>query len=425
MGIAGVQETLLGVAQGVLGLMVFLALAFALSENRRAVSARVVASAMALQIVLAVLLLRVPPIAELLSLLNKVVEAMRQATLAGTSFVFGYLGGGPAPFETAAPQNVFILATQGLPLILIVSALSALLFYWRILPLIVRGFAFLLERTLGLGGAVGVAAAANVFVGMIEAPLLVRPYLREMNRASLFLVMTAGMATIAGNMFVLYASVLAPVLDDAAGTLMTASVISAPAAVALAALLVPGDLTGKAIEEADPMVDATSAVEAIVAGTFAGLRLVVGVVALLVVAIALVHLVNQMLGLFPDVGGASLSLQRILGVVLAPAAWLIGIPWSEAGLAGELMGTKIVLNELVAYLEMAALPQGSLSPRSDTIMTYALCGFANLGSLGIMLGGLVTMVPERRAEIVALGPKALFAGTIACFMTGAVAGLLL
>lgn len=424
MGQGGLQETLQGALQGAFGIVVLLGLAWILSEKRSEIPVRVVATAMALQVALALLLLRVPPVAELLSLLNKAVEALRQATLAGTSFVFGYLGGGPAPFEPTAPQNVFILATQGLPLILIVSALSALLFYWRILPLIVRGFAWLLERALGLGGAVGVAASANVFVGMIEAPLLIRPYLRDMNRASLFLVMTAGMATIAGNMFVLYATVLTPVLIDAAGILMTASVISAPAAVALAALMVPGDLTGKAIEQADPVSDATSAAEAIVNGTLAGLRLVVGVAAMLVVAIALVHLTNQVLGLFPDIGGASLSLQRMLGWVLAPAAWLIGIPWSEAGLAGELMGTKIVLNELVAYLEMAALPEGSLSPRSNTIMTYALCGFANLGSLGIMLGGLATIVPERRAEIVALGPKALLAGTIACFMTGAVAGLL-
>lgn len=409
--------------QGALGILVLLGLAWAISENRTGVSVRLVAAGMALQFALALLLLRVPPVTDVLALLNRAVEAMQQATLSGTSFVFGYLGGGPAPFETTAPPNAFILATQGLPLILIVSALSALLFYWRVLPVIVRSFAWVLERSLGLGGAVGVAAAGNVFVGMIEAPLLIRPYLRDMNRASLFLVMTVGLATIAGNMFVLYATILSPVLADAAGTLMTASVISAPAAVAIAVLMVPGDLTGKAVAQSDPSGDSNSAAEAIVNGTFQGLRLVVGVAAMLVVAIALVALANQVLGLLPDVGGAGLSLQRILGWGLAPVAWLIGIPWAEAGLAGELMGTKIVLNELVAYVEMAALPPSSLSPRSDIILTYALCGFANLGSLGIMLGGLATMVPERRAEIVALGPKALLAGTIACFMTGAIAGL--
>ena len=259
---------------------------------------------------------------------------------------------------------------------------------------------------------------------MIEAPLLIRPYLRDMTRASLFLVMTVGMATIAGNMFVLYATILSPVLTDAAGTLMVASMISAPASVAIAALMVPGDYTGDAVEQRGPDEDATSAAEAIVNGTLNGVRVVVAVAVLLIVAIALVDLTNQVLGLLPEVGGFGLSLQRMLGWLLAPVAWLIGIPWAEAGLAGELMGTKVVLNELVAYLSMAELPEGALSPRSDKILTYALCGFANLGSLGILLGGLATMVPERRAEIVALGPKALIAGTIACFMTGAVAGIL-
>ena len=413
-----------GVLQAALGLVVLLGLAWAVSENRRAISVRVVASAMTLQIVLAVLLLRVPPFTVALSWLNKAVEALRQATLAGTSFVFGYLGGGSAPFEPTAPQNVFILATQGLPLILIVSALSALLFYWRILPKIVQGFAWLLERTIRISGAVGVASSANIFVGMIEAPLLIRPYLRDMTRASLFLVMTVGMATIAGNMFVLYATILSPVLTDAAGTLMVASMISAPASVAIAALMVPGDYRGDAVEQRGPDEDATSAAEAIVNGTLNGFRVVVAVAVLLIVAIALVDLTNQVLGLLPEVGGFGLSLQRMLGWLLAPVAWLIGIPWTEAGLAGELMGTKVVLNELVAYLSMAELPEGALSPRSDKILTYALCGFANLGSLGILLGGLATMVPERRAEIVALGPKALIAGIIACFMTGAVAGIL-
>ena len=412
-----------GVFQSALGLVVLLGFAWAVSENRRGVSARLVTSALALQGALAILLLRVPPVTTALSWLNKAVEALRQATLAGTSFVFGYLGGGPIPFEPTAPQNVFILATQGLPLILIVSAISALLFYWRILPKLVQGFAWLLERSMGLGGAVGVASSANVFIGMIEAPLLIRPYLRDMSRAALFLVMTVGMATIAGNMFVLYAAILLRVLVDPAGTLMVASVISAPASVAIAALMVPGDYKGAAVEQRGPDEDATSAAEAIVNGTLNGLRLVVAVAALLIVAIALVHLVNQFLGILPDVDGSALSLQRMLGWLLAPVAWLIGIPWNEAGLAGELMGTKIVLNELVAYLSMAELPEGALSPRSDLILTYALCGFANLGSLGIMLGGLATMVPERRAEIVAPGPKALIAGTIACFMTGAMAGI--
>ncbi|MCG8546221.1 MAG: nucleoside:proton symporter [Alphaproteobacteria bacterium] len=409
--------------QGWLGVVFLLVLPWALSENRAAIPWRLVISGVVLQFALALLLLRVGPVATLLDSVNLVVLALQKSTLSGTAFVFGYLGGGAAPFETTFPENAFILAFQGLPLILLVSALSALLFYWRILPLVVRAFAWALRKTLGLGGAVGVAAAANIFIGMIEAPLLIRPYLRDMDRAGLFLVMTVGMATIAGNMFVLYATILTPVVADAAGNLLTASVISAPAAAAVSALLVPGRLTGEAAELADPANEANSSAEAVINGTIAGTKLVISVAATLIVAIALVGLINQLLALLPAVGGDTLSLQRILGWLLAPVVWLMGIPWSEAPLAGELMGTKIVLNELVAYLEMAALPSDSLSPQSRIILLYGLCGFANLGSLGILLGGLCAMLPERRSEIVALGPKSLLAGVLACFMTGAVAGL--
>lgn len=411
------------IGQGLLGILVMVGVAWALSESRSKIPWRLVVSGLALQFILALLLLRVAPVTRALQGLNDVVLALQNATLAGTSFVFGFLGGGAAPYESSYPQNSFVLAFQGLPLILLVSSLSALLFYWRVLPLVVRGFAWALRKTLGIGGAVGVAAAGNIFVGMIEAPLLIRPYLRELDRPGLFMVMTAGMATIAGNMFVLYATILGSVLPDAAGNLLTASVISAPAAIAIAALLVPGRSTGDDRLPDQTPSEAGSSAEAVVNGTLSGVTLVISVAATLVVAVALVALANQLVGLLPDVGGQALSLQRVLGWVLAPAAWLIGIPWTEALLAGELMGTKIVLNELVAYLELAALPDDRLTPESRLILIFGLCGFANFGSLGILLGGLASMIPERRAEIVALGPKSLLAGNLACFMTGAVAGL--
>ncbi|MEM7222431.1 MAG: nucleoside transporter C-terminal domain-containing protein [Pseudomonadota bacterium] len=409
--------------QGALGILVLLALAWALSEQRKVVAWRLVIACLVLQFAVALALLRVPFVEQAFAALNQAVLAVAAATEKGTAFVFGYLGGGPAPYDVAHPERSFILAFQGLPLILIVSALSALAFYWRIAPLIVRGFAWALGKSLGLGGAVGVATAANVFIGMIEAPLLIRPYLKAMSRPGLFIVMTAGMATIAGNMFVLYATILFPVVPEAAGNLLTASLISAPAAIAVAALMVPGaaDENGGEIEVARG--DATSAMDAIVQGTQEGIKLVISVAATLIVIIALVALVNQGLALLPEVGGAAVSLQRMLGWLMAPLAWLLGVPWADAQLAGELMGTKIVLNELVAYLNLAHLPEGSLMPQSRLILTYALCGFANLGSLGILLGGLCAMVPERRAEIVALGPKSLISGNLACFMTGAVAGL--
>lgn len=409
--------------QGLLGIVVLLALAWAASERRGAVAWRLVAGGVVLQFAIALLLLRVAPVKDALQALNHLVLAVQSATREGTAFVFGYLGGGAPPFEVSRPANLFVLAFQGLPLILVVSALSALLFHWRVLPLLVHGFAWALRKGLGLRGAVGFATAANVFIGMIEAPLLIRPYLKDMSRAGLFLVMTAGLATIAGNMYVLYATILAPLVPDAAGQLLVASVISAPAAVAVAALMVPFRDEGAAGETALPVARASSAMAALVDGTLEGVKLVINVAATLVVAVALVALVNQLLGLLPEVGGAALSLQRCLGWLLAPLAWLLGVPWSEAPTAGQLLGTKVALNELIAYLEMAALPADDLTPHSRLVLTYALCSFANFGSVGILLGGLGAMVPERRAEIVALGPKALLAGNLACFMTGAVAGL--
>ena len=409
--------------QGILGIVVLLGLAWAFSEKRAAVPWRLVASGIVLQFVIAVVLLRVEPVERAFQAFSHVVAAMQAAARAGTTFVFGYLGGGDPPFETAYPENAFVLAFQGLPLILLISALSAVLFHWRVLPVIVRGFAWALRKTLGLGGAVGFAAAANVFVGMIEAPLLIRPYLRDMSRAGLFMVMTAGMATIAGNMFVLYATILAPVVRDAAGNLLTASLISAPAAIAVAALLVPGRGRDELAQAPISTGDAGSTAEAVVNGTFEGVKLVISVAATLIVAVALVALVNEVLDAFPVVGGEPLTLQRMVGWIMAPVAWLLGVPWSEAPTAGELMGSKIVLNELVAYLDLAALPADSLSAHSRLILTYGLCGFANLGSLGILLGGLGAMIPDRRADIVALGPKALLSGNLASFLTGAVAGI--
>ncbi|MCG6860642.1 MAG: nucleoside:proton symporter [Chromatiaceae bacterium] len=409
--------------QAALGILVLLGLAWVFSENRSSVSWRLVVVSILLQLAVATVLLRFDPVENAFEALNHLVLAVQAATQAGAAFVFGYLGGGDPPFETAYPHNAFVLAFQGLPLILLVSAVSALLFHWRVLPLIVSGFSWVLRKTLGVSGAVGIATAANVFIGMVEAPLLVRPYLRDMSRAGLFMVMTAGMATISGNMFVLYATILSPVVADAAGNLVTASLISAPAAIAVAALLVPGIETGRSEETAVLSGTFDSGLEAVVNGTFDGVKLVVGVAATLVVAIALVSLVNQLFDLLPVVGGEALSLQRILGWIMAPVAWLLGVPWREAALAGELMGTKIVLNELVAYLKLAALPEEGLSPQSRLILTYALCGFANLGSLGILLGGLGTMVPERRADIFALGPKSLLSGNLACFLTGAVVAI--
>ncbi|MDP6706246.1 MAG: nucleoside transporter C-terminal domain-containing protein [Alphaproteobacteria bacterium] len=412
--------------QSAFGLVVLLGIAWGLSENRRDKRhLRIALAGLGVQLVLALLLLKVPPVGRAFEALNDLVIALQTASEAGSSFVFGFLGGGPLPYEETRPGASFSLAFRALPLILVVSALSALLTYWRILPLIVRGFAFLLRRSLGVGGAVGLAAAANVFVGMVEAPLLVRPYLVRLGRAELFMVMVTGMATIAGTVLVLYATFLGPVLPDAAGHLVIASIISAPAAITIAKLMVPGAASEAATEaEFAPDPDTTSAMDAVTRGTAAGLQLYLNVVAMLIVLVALVQIVNMILGLLPDVAGEPLALERLLGWVMAPLVWLMGVPWAEAPTAGALMGVKTVLNELLAYLQLAKLPAEALSERSRLIMTYAICGFANFGSLGILIGGLATMVPERRAEIVALGFKSIVAGTLATMCTGAVVGIL-
>jgi concentrative nucleoside transporter, CNT family len=403
------------------GLAALVALSWLLSEDRFAVRWRIVAGGLLLQGALAALLLLVPPLRAAVFSLNDALAVLERATQAGTSFVFGYLGGGPAPFVEAHPEASWVLAFRALPLVLVVSALSALLFHWRILPAIVRAFAWLLQKTLGLGGAVGLSSAANVFVGMVEAPLVVKPYLSRLSRSELFMVMVCGMATIAGTVMALYGAILAPVVPDAVGHILIASIVSTPAALTVSALMVPGPMTHDEAVEI-PRQDA-SAMEAIARGTVEGIELVIQIVAMLVVFIALVYLANAILGLMPF--EPRLTWQRILGWLFAPLAWCAGLSWADAQAGGALLGTKTVLNEFVAYLDLAKIPAETLSPRGKLLMTYALCGFANFGSLGILIGGMGALVPERRGEIVALGLKSIIAGTIATCMTAAVVAMMI
>ena len=402
--------------------MIF-SLAWLSSENRRGFPFRIVLIAAALQAGLALLLFHVKIFRVLFSYLNKIVAALEESTMAGASFAFGYLGGGPAPFEVTNPEAQYILAFRGLLLLLVISALSSLLFYWKILPMIVRAFSSVLERALKIGGAEGLAVSSNIFLGMVESPLLIRPYLVAMTRSELFTVMTCGMATIAGTMMVLYASILGDILPGALGHILTASIINAPAAVAISKIMIPETqpLTPGKISDPDP---ASNFMDAISKGTIRGIGLLLNITAMLVVLIALVKLTNISLGVLPDVAGSPLSLERMLGLLMTPLVWLMGIPLRESLVAGDLLGTKIVLNELVAYLKMSQLPAGALSPRSITIMAYGMCGFANLGSLGIMIGGMGTMVAERRNEIVALGFRSLLAGLLATCLTGTIVGIL-
>jgi CNT family concentrative nucleoside transporter len=395
------------------GMAGLLALAWAMSENRRAIPWRAVAAGMILLFILAVVFLKVPLVKSLFLKLNDALLILERATQAGTSLVFGYLGGGPAPFQVSDVNSNFVLAFRALPIVLVMSALSALLFYWRVLPAIVRALSFVLEKTMRVGGVVGLSTAANVFVGMVEAPLFVRPYLARLTRGELFAIMAGGMASIAGTVLFLYGSILSRVMPDAVAHLLIASILSAPAALVISFLMVPPGLT--ADQALALQSEASGSMDALTRGTLEGAQLLLNIMAMLVVFVALVALVNLLI--------APHTLQGALGWLLAPLAWLAGIPWPEARAAGALLGTKTVINELVAYLDLSQMSQ--LSERSRVLMTYALCGFANLGSLGIMIGGLGTMAPERRAEIVDLGIKSIVAGTLATCLTAASVGLIL
>lgn len=408
------------ILQGLLGIAVFVAIAWAVSEDRRQVEWRIMAIGLAVQVLLAVLLLFLPPVKAFFAALAAGVRALQAATLEGTAFVFGYLGGGELPFDATGPGSTFIFGIQSLPVILMVGALSALLWHWRVLIYVVRGAAWLVERTFRVGGAVGVSSAANIFMGMVEAPLLVKPYIPKLTRSELFAVMAGGLSTIAGSTMVVVGTLIDGAIPNAFSHLLIASVINAPAAIALAKVMVPGAAT--AGEDLVLKSDYRSSLDAITRGTTDAVRLLANVVGMLIVFVSLIALVNIALAaLWP---GGGLTLQGILGHLMAPIAWLMGIPWADAQTAGGLLGTKVVVNELIAYVHLTELPEGALSARASFIMTYALCSFSNFGSLAIMIGGLTAMAPERTSEIVSLGLKAILAGFLAAALTATIVGMM-
>ncbi|WP_010300929.1 NupC/NupG family nucleoside CNT transporter [Candidatus Odyssella thessalonicensis] len=412
--------------QSVIGIVVFLGFAWALSENRSRPEIKPVLSALALQFFLAIILMKFDLIREGLGSLTGIVEALKAATQQGTQFVFGYLGGGESPFllNPASHQNTFIFALQALPMIMVVSALSMLLFHWRIMPLIVTGASWFLQRTLNIGGALGIAAGAKVLLGNIDAPLLIRPYLKNFSRSEMFAVMTCGMATTSATVMALYSFILKDTVANPIAHIIMCSIISIPAALAISRLMVP---QGSTQTEGALVVPHkfTGWMDAVSKGTSDGLNIFLNIIAMLIVALALVYLANAILALLPNIDGGPLSLQRLFGYLFAPVTWLMGVPWHESGAAGALLGTKTVINEVVAFSDLAALPHNTLSPRTALIMTYALCGFANFSAVGIVIGGLGAMVPERREMIVSLGMKSVISGTLATCLSATLAGLLL
>lgn len=413
--------------RGLIGIAALMGLAWAFSENRRGHPGWTwIAGALVMQGLLAVLIVRVPLVWEAVGLVNSAVSAVEAATLKGSSYMFGYLGGGELPFALKpGAQPPLVIAFQILPLVIVFSALTALLWHWGVLRWIVNGLGFLLRRSLGVSGVVGLSGGASIFLGVVEAPLVTRAYFARVSRSELFQIMTLTMATISGAILILYATTLRNTVPDAVGHMITASLISLPAALLIARLMVPpgADDTATEVEKEDPGMRYDGSIDAIIKGTMDGLQLFLAVIAVIITVFALVALVDMALALLPLVDGDPLTLKRLLGWALAPLMWLIGVPWGEAQAAGALMGTKAVLNEYVAYLELAALPAGTLGPRSLLIVTYALCGVANLASVGLLVSTIGTLCPERRAEAAGLGMKSWISGNLATAMTGAWIGL--
>ncbi|MCH2190718.1 MAG: nucleoside:proton symporter [Gammaproteobacteria bacterium] len=409
--------------QSALGLIVFPIIALAFASGPKCLNFKLLVSAIGLQFVLAFLFLKVSIFQDIFSALNSAVLALQAATNAGTSFVFGFIGGGEAPFEITKPENSFVLAFQAFPLVIVIGALTALLSYWRVLPFLIEGLSKLFANTLKIGGAVALSGAANIFIGMVEAPLFIRNSIKRLSHSELFMVMTLGMSTVAGTVLVLYSTFLNTVIDNAIGHILAASIMSVPAAVLISLTMIPQN-SAPTLSEAEVAFDFSGSMDAITQGAVSAMQMMLGILALIVTFIALVTLTNSILGLLPDMLGAPITLERTLGWIMAPICWLMGIPWSEATSAGSLMGVKTIFNELLAFIQQSQLPEDTLSSRSDLILSYALCGFANFGSLGILIGGLSAMAPDRRAEISKLGLKSIVSGTLATCMTASVIGVL-
>jgi concentrative nucleoside transporter, CNT family len=410
-------------ARAIMGAILIIVLCWALSENRKAFPWRLALGAMAVQAALILLLFGLPASQGFLNGVNGVVDGLGKATAEGTKFVFGYLGGGPPPYAPSDPNAPppFVFAFQVLPLILVISALSALLWHWKILQWITRGFGFVFEKTMGLGGASALATAANIFMGMVESPIVIKGYLDKLSRSELFLMMVVGLATVAGSTMVAYAAILAPTLPNAAGHVLVASIITAPAGIMLARIMIP-EVKGAFSEGLDytSALKYESSMDAITKGVQDGMMVVVNVGAFLLVFVSFVWIINGVFSVFPDVAGGPVTLQRVFGLIFSPLAWMIGVPASEIQTAGGLFGTKLFLTEFVAFLDLGAIPANEMTERTRTIMTYALCGFANVGSIGIMTGGMTVLMPERRGEILALAWKALLPGFLATCLSATV-----
>ena len=407
------------IIQSLIGIVTLIFIAIPFSESIQKIKVKFIVYALLIQTSLAFILLEIPFISSFFDVMSMAVESLRLSAIEGSSFVFGYLGGGDAPFEVSNNQNLPIFAFTFLPMLIFLSALSALLWHWKILPFLIKLLAKLFEKPLDAKGPIGLAATANIFLGQLEAPLLIKPYLNKMNQRDLLIIMTVGMSTIAGSVMVLYITWLDDKFTGVIGHFLTASILSVPAAIMFSNILIPSAQTElKTAKEDLKMYE--SSMDAISVGTKDGLNMFLSVIASLIVFLSLVALADFILGIFPNVYGEPISLQRIAAFIFAPIAWLMGIPFSEIIPAGNLLGTKTIFNELIAFNDLRDLDTNILSERSQLIMLYGICGFANISSVGILLGGLSAICPDIRGTLLKIAFRALFAATLASCLTGTV-----
>jgi CNT family concentrative nucleoside transporter len=418
--------TITSILQILIGFVGLVCIAIPFSQNRTSINYRYIFVAIIFQIILAFALLKIPFIVQIFAYLSDGVSSLQAATQEGAEFVFGYLSNSSnSPFEASGAGNSMIFAFQILPLIIVISSLSALLWFWNILPLIIRAVSKVFEKLFNIGGPIGLGATANIIMGQVEAPLLVRPYLSRMSEKELLILMTAGMSTVSGSIMIALVSMLQPQFPDLnlIQHLVSASILSIPAAIMYANIMIPSAEVTNFDGNSIPKVY-DSSMDAITRGTRDGLDICLNVGAILIAFIALVSLLNSILGIAGGwVGITDLSLQLILGYVFFPIVWLMGIPLSETLASAELLGLKTALNEFVAYGALANIEPGVLSERSKLITLYALCGFANFSSVGILVSGISAMAPERKNDLIKVSLKALIGATLASCMTGLVIGI--
>ncbi len=440
----GLDTPLLQRGMGIVGIAVMIGIAWSMSSDRSKVSWRLVGFGVALQVVFGFLVLKTVVGQALFAGANNVFAQLLSFTEDGARFIFGNLVRNNVPVgnPVGGPSDMALLETGAawantgaffafsvLPTIIFVSALTSVLYYLGILQRLVRGVAWVMQRSMRTSGAETLSVAGNIFVGMTEAPLLIKPFIGRLTQSELNTVMVGGFATIAGGVMAAYVGMLSPYFPDIAGHLLTASVMNAPAALVISKLLVPESAHPETAESMKVNVDRGEAnvIDAAAAGASQGLQLALNVGAMLLAFVALLALVNFGVGWAGSlVGAEGLTLERIFGWVLAPPAWLMGLSWADASIVGSLMGVKVVATEFVAYLQLAGILEsaGTLSPRGTVIATYALLGFANIPSIAVLIGGIGGIAPKRRADLSRLGVKAMIGGNLAAFMSASLAGML-